>query len=260
MYYELYIDVLFLENFMLDSLLLFAVNCVMKCGRSFGRIILGGAAGRALTCLVIALPLPAAVKLIFYHVVINSLMILAALKIKSAAQFIKAFILVYLSAFAAGGFLQILQPYIRYAGLFYAVAVGSGFLFAKAWKLVSRMLREEQNICRVTLYVENRKYSIRALWDTGNRVTDPVTGEPVSILAQELAGTVFGKDETGKGFRYIPYRYVGGEGIMKVCRADRMCVDMDGERWVENPLLGVGEAAFSETEEYQMILNPEVFR
>lgn len=245
---------------MLDSLLLFAVNCVMKCGRSFGRIILGGAAGSALTCLVIALPLPAAVKLIFYHVVINSLMILAALKIKSAAQFIKAFILVYLSAFAAGGFLQILQPYIRYAGLFYAVAVGSGFLFAKAWKLVSRMLREEQNICRVTLYVENRKYSIRALWDTGNRLTDPVTGEPVSILAQELAGTVFGKDETGKGFRYIPYRYVGGEGIMKVCRADRMCVDMDGERWVENPLLGVGEAAFSETEEYQMILNPEVFR
>ena len=30
MYYELYIDVFFLENFMLDSLLLMAVNRVMQ--------------------------------------------------------------------------------------------------------------------------------------------------------------------------------------------------------------------------------------
>ena len=42
MYYELYIDVFFLENFMIDSLLLLAVGRVMKCGRSYGRIVLGG--------------------------------------------------------------------------------------------------------------------------------------------------------------------------------------------------------------------------
>ena len=54
MYYELYIDVLFLENFMMDSLLLLAVNRVLKCGRSYGRIFLGGALGSTLTCLVIA--------------------------------------------------------------------------------------------------------------------------------------------------------------------------------------------------------------
>ena len=35
MYYELYIDVFFLENFMLDSLLLMAVNRVRRGSRQF---------------------------------------------------------------------------------------------------------------------------------------------------------------------------------------------------------------------------------
>ena len=37
MYYELYIDVFFLENFMLDSLLLMAVNRVMQYRNSYAR-------------------------------------------------------------------------------------------------------------------------------------------------------------------------------------------------------------------------------
>ena len=68
MYYELYIDVLFLENFMMDSLLLLAVNRILKCGRAYGRIFLGGALGSALTCLVIAVPFPAVIKLVFFHI------------------------------------------------------------------------------------------------------------------------------------------------------------------------------------------------
>ncbi len=45
MYYELYIDVFFLENFMLDSLLLMAVNRVMQYRNSYARMLAGGAAG-----------------------------------------------------------------------------------------------------------------------------------------------------------------------------------------------------------------------
>ena len=111
MYYELYIDVFFLENFMIDSLLLLAVGRVMKCGRSYGRIVLGGILGSLLTCLVIVIPLPAAAKLVFFHVIINSLMIIAGLKITSAGQFVKALVLLYLSAVVAGGAVQLFRPW-----------------------------------------------------------------------------------------------------------------------------------------------------
>ena len=79
MYYELYIDVFFLENFMLDSLLLMAVNRVMQYRNSYARMLAGGAAGSFLTCVVIALPLMPAIKTLLFGVGINSVMIFAGL-------------------------------------------------------------------------------------------------------------------------------------------------------------------------------------
>ncbi len=45
MHYELYIDLLFLENFMMDSLLLLVLNRVLKCKSNWQRIFLGGGLG-----------------------------------------------------------------------------------------------------------------------------------------------------------------------------------------------------------------------
>ena len=85
MYYELYIDVFFLENFMLDSLLLLIVNRITNNGRSYGRILLGGGLGSLLTCLVIALPFPSVLRLILFHTAVNSAMLFAGLRITGSA-------------------------------------------------------------------------------------------------------------------------------------------------------------------------------
>ena len=84
MYYELYIDVFFLENLMMDSLLLLALDHILKCGRARGRLFLCGALGSLLTCAAVDAPLPGPVKLVLFHVVINSVMILTGLKFRSA--------------------------------------------------------------------------------------------------------------------------------------------------------------------------------
>lgn len=104
MYYELYIDVLFLVNFMMDSLLLLSVNQVLKCPTTRGRIFLGGALGALLTCVVTVVPMPGVIKLIIFHAVINTFMIKTGLKIKGKKQFWKAFGLLYIAAFLYGGF------------------------------------------------------------------------------------------------------------------------------------------------------------
>lgn len=256
MYYEMYIDVLFLENFMMDSLLILAVNRILKCGRAYGRIFLGGALGSALTCLVIAIPFPAAVKLIFFHFVINSAMLAAGLKISSIVQFAKAFILLYLSAFVLGGILQIFRPYIRYVSLFYAAAAVCFFIFSGIWSAAASLFSSGREILEVTVFADGAGYTLKALWDTGNVLTDPCTGEPVNILDPKTAEEIFGSAGQMRGFRFIPYRCVSGEDIMRVFRAERMCVHKDGEAWVEAPLMGVGEGPLCGRGEYQMILNP----
>ena len=95
MYYELYIDVLFLMNFMMDSLLLLAVKKVMNCPVSNGRVFLGSAAGAALTCLVLACPLPSALKLLAGYVGISSIMVRTGLNLRWGKPFWKAFVLLY---------------------------------------------------------------------------------------------------------------------------------------------------------------------
>ena len=74
MYYELYIDLFFVENFMMDSLLLLFAARISKRQVKRKRIFLGAAAGSLLTCLVIALPIPsAALKMILFHGFVNVL-------------------------------------------------------------------------------------------------------------------------------------------------------------------------------------------
>ena len=45
---------------------------------------------------------------------------------------------------------------------------------------------------------------MRALLDTGNVLTDPVTGEPVCILDPDSARGMFESAEQMQGFRYNP--------------------------------------------------------
>ena len=111
MYYELYIDVFFLENFMLDSLLLLVVNRVMNNGRSYSRILLGGAAGSFLTCLVVAVPLPSAVRMLVFCILVSSVMVYTGLQIMRLSQFVQAFLLLYAAAFLTGGVMQLFRPY-----------------------------------------------------------------------------------------------------------------------------------------------------
>ena len=81
--YELYIDVLFLVNFMMDYILLLLVRKMLKCTATHGNICIGAMTGSFLTCLVIILPvLHPFLKFILFHVVVNTAMIKAGLRSK----------------------------------------------------------------------------------------------------------------------------------------------------------------------------------
>ena len=89
MHYELYIDLLFLENFMMDSLLLLVLNRVLKCKSNWQRIFLGGGLGSGMMCLGIVVGIPGVFQLIFFHGIVSSCMLITGLRIRTKAQFYK---------------------------------------------------------------------------------------------------------------------------------------------------------------------------
>lgn len=259
MKYELYIDLFFLENVVTDSILLFALNRIHGYRRKPGRIFLVSAAAGVLTCAAFVLRIPPVLRLIYFHIFVNSFMIKAGLDIKKFTDFVRSYLLLYLCSVFLGGIIRIFRPWLKYAVLFYIAAAAGYFALIMTWRFISLLAGRKESIFEVTLYGKEKECTVRALLDTGNCLTDPVTGLPVSILSGEKVRQIWPDWKEMRGFRCIAYRHIGGEGVICVFRADKMCVHTKEERWVESPLIGVGESTLSGSEEYEMILNPGVF-
>ena len=116
MYYELYIDVFWMTNFMMDSLLLFAVRQMLKCPVGKGRIFMGGIVGSTMTCLIVLLPLSGLLRFFAGGILTALVMIRVGFGKQPVRMYRKAFVFLYISAFLMSGILQLFRP-IRKCGI-----------------------------------------------------------------------------------------------------------------------------------------------
>ena len=81
----------------------------------------------------------------------------------------------------------------------------------------SRIFTSKKDIKSVEITIEYAKenYKIIALCDSGNILTEPISGKPVIILSNSTKlGKIISENED-KNIRYIPYKDVCGKGIIK---------------------------------------------
>lgn len=260
MYYELYVDVLFLNNFMMDYILLLLVKKMLKCSATHGRICIGATIGAILTCIIIIVPMPHTfIKQILFHFVVNTCMIYVGLKIGTLRSFLKAIMMLYIGSFLLGGIMEAFWQYVRIGSLFLVIAILGYYIVLGIWKFTSYVQRWNQCHCEVELYLGNTKYRIKGIIDTGNGLRDPTNGKPVSVLNRTVVNKILGKEEL-KNIRYIPYQTIGKKsGVLPAFQIDRMCIYQKEECWVEKPLIAISEEEITVGGECEMILNPNLF-
>ena len=99
------------------------------------------------------------------------------------------------------------------------------------------------------------------LYDTGNRLYEPIRKKPVSIIGKELAMRLLeGEQEWGRRFRLIPYSSIGVEnGLMRGFVADELVVFVNRYSFVyAHPVLAVAEQSFGKRDGYEIILHPDM--
>lgn len=258
MYYELYIDVLFLVNFLMDYILLLVTKKVLRIPVSHGRICLGALVGALLTCFVTAIRIPFAfIKFILFYTLVPAAMLLVGLHIRSIRSFFRAAITLFISGFLVGGIFEYLDQYVQVGSLFFALAIASYYLATGVLKMLELLLHFGEAHCHVTLYLGEKSCEAEAIIDTGNHLTDQVSGKAVSIISRKAAKQLF-DTELPEGMRYIPYRTIGkGKGIIPILPIDRICVADEEEQWFEQPLIAISEDS-SFGNEYDVILNPDI--
>ncbi|MDY2814908.1 MAG: sigma-E processing peptidase SpoIIGA [Dorea sp.] len=258
MYYELYIDVFFAVNFMMDSMILTMTRKILGGTVTYRRIFAGAFLGSLLTCLVIVLPIPATfIKLVLFHGLVNVVMIRTGLGIPAGQGLLKAWIVLYISGFLTGGVFQFFQQYLRSGSLFFLLAVVSYYVVSAIWETICYLSRKRNGRCKVILYLNERSCEVDALIDTGNSLKDPLTGKAVSVISQDTAKKLISAKENPT-FRYIPYHSIGkAEGVMPMIVLNGMTVIGKEEQWIEKPLAAICENELT-VERFQMILNPDV--
>lgn len=272
--YVVYGDVYILINFMMDAICLLLVRRLLY-GRGrqdgFWRVYAGALFGSVGSMLVLAIPmegfpvnLKALIRIVLLHGFVNSGMLIIGLHVKkwSVRHFLKAYAGLYIGSFLVGGVMQVFAPYIQSTSIFFTVTVAAYYLILGIYSLVRRMGLKEQ----VEVIVHFPEVpAFRGLVDTGNSLTDPITGKMVSIISKEAAKKYLGNMSVA-AIRYIPYKTVSGGGVMPVVELSEMeiqgiCQGEEVTRKVNHPLIGIGNVSNKDPSHtaYDIIVSPKLW-
>lgn len=258
-YCEIYIDVLFLVNFMMDYLLLSAERKMLAFSSGQRRVFFGAASGAFLTCLAIALPLPAAGKQFLFHAGIPAAMLFSAFPVRTAREFAKAFFMLYTGGFLLGGIFGFFRQYIRTGSLFFLCAVISYELLNGIWEWIRHMARLREYTCRAEINMQGKKVLVRGLIDTGNGLYDRETGKPVCIVEKDAVRTLLSASGEGR-VRYIGCRSVGeNDGVMPLVRFDSLRILGKKEKEIRDIWIGVTDTKISGNGSFELIIHPGIF-
>ena len=199
---------------LVNVLLLGAVAQFTKSSCAVARILLGGLLGAAVTSMSL-LPNAAYLHTHLARACILLLMCVAAFGLHR--KLIWQFGLFALLHFSVGGLTAQTSDPIR-------VVLG-----ALGLSLACLLTREKKQLVPIELSYGENHLKVTALYDTGNTLVDPITGQGVMILdapsAQKLTGLTLEQLNTPveslgvlPGLRLIPYHTVGNSGFLLALR------------------------------------------
>lgn len=143
------------------------------------------------------------------------------------------------------------------AGLVIAAGAGMTIACLGLGRFLGRSIAKNRLFYEVTLRYRGREKTVRALWDTGNRLREPYGNQPVHVVE---ARACRGFCEKISGVIYIPFCCVGrSQGWIPGIRMDEMEVKKSGQviASISRPWIAISRETLSPDGKYQMLLNEE---
>lgn len=257
--YEVYIDVFLVQNVLMDMQLLLLTLLLLGEKIVFLRLLTASLAGGAGAVLILMSGIGFNIIYIVLVLVLDAVMLLICLwrPAKQGIVFRKLIMgIIYLHGmvFAYGKLMECIG---RLAGerpaRIIVTAVIAGIVI---FMLACRSLMETRHIYEVTLIEEGENAVYRALFDTGNFLTDPVSGKPVSVV-EETDMTKGWLEKYPQKYKVIPYQSVGREhGLLEGIVVDELIIQKEKEQVVrKGAVIALYKGRLSKDGKFQMILN-----
>lgn len=288
----IYIDVLFLVNFFINCTLLLICAKILKRQYKAHRLFLGAALG-AIYAVCMFFPKMQFMYTLLAKFLMSLLIVSSSFRIIKLPLYIKTVCTFYLASFTLGGGLIALVHFtntqkitgtVMNNGIFYFNLPFGTVLTASliAYVLISIFCRtykqtKSTTYKEVCVYVGGKHTHFRALVDTGNMLSEPISNTPVMVVELEKLKSVLPKDfydalnnssaietishenislDFESRIRVIPYSSLGEQnGLLMGFKPDAVKIS---EKCITNIIIGVYNRNLSATSEYDALLNPEI--
>ncbi|MGI6270199.1 MAG: sigma-E processing peptidase SpoIIGA [Candidatus Howiella sp.] len=263
---EIYADVLICLNLFVNFLLLQAVRAITKYRVPLWRQILAAGVGAVCSLYIFAPALPAAVELLV-RLGISCLVILCFAGRCPLVLFLRSLAVFYGVSFVYAGLMFALWLLFRPAGMsvhngvvYFAISpivlVVSTMVCYLLLKGINRFFdaSRRERLCEIRLFLDGREARLTALADTGHGLRDTLSDAPVVIVGRETGERLFGCEAvlaaaSGRPpeahalrYRVIPYRSVGGGGLLPAFRCDKMEISARNKiRTIDGPVVALND-------------------
>lgn len=257
MFYELYIDDIFLRSFILDGMVLFITGKICRIyKRTLWQIVaaLIGSIGVILTYLFFSQYLW---YLVANYAVLQPLVLIVAFGKRRIKQYVQLYGVVLLLEMAGGGCMQWLYHTFFQGRFFLLAEIGTLLVFlflAEVW-LYRKSLDEK--IYEIELGVGKQVILLKGFYDTGNLLQDPYTGEPVQLVDTEVIKEALLRN--GKKGRMAPFFTLAGkEQWTMLYSIEYMYIHSEKHICIEPAVVGLVEPGVLKGKEYQLIISGHI--
>ena len=288
----IYIDVVFLENLVMNSIILIASGIILKKKLKWIRILLASSLGAIYTIIGYISVLEIYSNLVL-KVILSILIIYIAFNPQTVKQLWKDVLIFYLTSFVFGGvafaLIYVVKPQdiLMKNGLFLGTyplktvllaAIVAFIILIAAFAIVKTKFSKKDMFCEVEVELNNKKIKTRAMIDTGNLLKEPITNTPVIVLEHTLLyecvpkqildnlESILGgelvkipekiRNEYISKLKLIPFASLGKQnGMLVGIKADSLKIIQDEkEKENKNVIIGIYNKSLTKRGEYRALI------
>ena len=203
---QVYVEDVFIDNFVIDFLLLFLTSRILHLNAKKRLLVLGALIGVLGTVLSLLFSL-SGITAILYKIILSAVLVLCITPTTNLKKFFLAHITFITLTFVFGGLITAIslnfgKPIITENGeTLYELGLPMGiilgtislgaFAIIKFIKSLQKRLVQSSFYCTATLFDNDKKIKIRAFIDSGNTLIDPLTQKPVMFISYQSFSKIF---------------------------------------------------------------------
>ena len=290
----IYVDIVFVENLLMNYIILFATAIINKVEIRIRKIFLASLLG-SLYAIVIQFVVFQNFIGIVIKIILSITMVYIAFKPGNFKKLFRQILIFYLTSFTLGGVAFFLLYFVRpqdilikngvYIGTYpikIALLGGTiGFaIITIAFKIIKSNINKQNILYELEICLNGKDTTMTALLDTGNLLKEPISGTPVAIVEKSQLekilpmnflnniekimngniGEVESYNQYINRLRMIPFASIGKQdGMLLGIKADYATLKYNEEKsFIKEIILGIYEGSLSKSNKYHALIGLDI--